>query len=124
MNREENIFQYTYSTNEQEEIQKIRNKYIPQTEDKMNQLRHLDMKVTQKATMYSLAIGLIGTLLLGIGMCCSMVWADNYFILGIVIGVPGIIITALAYPTFNHVLRKEREKVAPEIISLCDELLK
>lgn len=31
---------------------------------------------------------------------------------------------ALAYPIYNKVLKKEREKIAPEILRLSDELLK
>jgi hypothetical protein len=31
---------------------------------------------------------------------------------------------ALAYPLYNRVLKKQREKIAPEILQLSDELLK
>jgi hypothetical protein len=31
---------------------------------------------------------------------------------------------ALAYPLYNRVLRKQRQKMAPEILRLSDELLK
>lgn len=61
---------------------------------------------------------------LGIGMCCAMVWQGIWFIPGIIVGLAGIGIIAAAYPVFNHVTKKEREKIAPEIIRLTDELLK
>ena len=123
-NNENKGFNYTYSAKEQEEVKNIRKKYIPQEEDKMQQLRKLDASVYSKATMRSLILGIIGALVMGIGMCCSMVWAGVLFIPGIVIGVIGIALVCLAYPVYNKTLKKEREKIAPEIIHLTDELMK
>jgi hypothetical protein len=34
------------------------------------------------------------------------------------------VLVALAYPLYNRVLKKQREKIAPEILRLSDELLK
>ncbi len=116
-------FCFTYSAKEQEEIKKIRQKYIPE-EDKMEQLRRLDRQVTNKGTAYSIMIGVIGCLLLGIGMSCTMVWNAVWFIPGIIIGVIGIGIVVLAYPVYTYVTKKEREKIAPEILRLTDELMK
>ena len=123
-NNENKGFNYTYSAKEQEEVKNIRKKYIPQEEDKMQQLRKLDASVYSKATMRSLILGIIGALVMGIGMCCSMVWAGVLFIPGIVIGVVGIVLVCLAYPIYNKTLKNEREKIAPEIIRLTDELMK
>lgn len=117
-------FQYTYSAREQEELKRIRNKYLPKEENKMELLRRLDAQVTQKATMYSIIIGVIGTLILGIGMCCCLVWADSVFALGIVVGVIGIAILALAYPLYNRTIKRERERIAPEVLRLTQELMK
>lgn len=126
MSNEQNntSFQYTYSAKEQDELKRIRRKYLPKEENKMEQVRRLDTQATQKATMYSIFVGVIGTLILGIGMCCCLVWAETVFASGIVIGVAGIVIVALAYPLYNAVLKKERERVAPEILRLTEELMK
>jgi hypothetical protein len=35
-----------------------------------------------------------------------------------------MVLVALAYPVYNRVLKKQREKIAPEILRLSDELLK
>lgn len=43
---------------------------------------------------------------------------------GIVVGVPGMEMIVAAYPVHNWVLRKEREKVTPEILRLTDELMR
>lgn len=122
---ENNTFNYTYSAKQQAEIENIRKKYAPSAsnEDKMEQLRRLDRNVSQKATTVSLIIGILGTLIMGIGMCCTMVWQSTLFIPGIIIGIIGIGILSAAYPVFNKILKIEREKIAPEILRLTDELL-
>lgn len=116
-------FNYIYSAKQQEEIKKIREKYLPGEPDKMKLLRRLDAGVTQKGTVASLAAGIIGTLILGVGMCCILVWTD-LFVPGVFAGVTGILLISLAYPLYNYVTKKEREKIAPEIIRLTDELMK
>lgn len=122
--RKNNTFQYTYSAKEQEELRRIRSKYAPKEEDKLEQLRRLDRQVTSRATAYSIAVGVIGALILGTGMSCCMVWAGAWFIPGIILGLAGMAVTALAYPIYNRTLRRERERIAPVILSITEELLK
>lgn len=117
-------FSYTYSAKQQEEIKKIREKYAPKEADKMEQLRRLDESVTKKGTVISLIVGIIGALVMGFGMSCCMVWADKFFVLGIIVGIIGIALVCAAYPIYNFVVKKERAKIAPEIIRLTDELMK
>lgn len=127
-------FSYTYSAKEQEEIKAIRKKYTVEetVEDKMATLRRLDDAVTQKATTASLVLGIIGALILGIGMSLAMTEIGEAIGLigaasmsvGIVVGIIGIVLVSLAYPLYNQILKSEREKIAPEIIRLTDELLK
>lgn len=123
-NHTNETFLYTYSAKEQEEVKRIRDKYIPKEEDKMEQLRRLDASVNEKATIRSIIVGIIGTLIMGIGMCCCMVWADVWFVPGIVIGLAGMAVIGAAYPVYSKTLKKERAKIAPEIMRLTDELMK
>ncbi len=116
-------FSYTYSAKEQEEIKKIREKYVPKEADKMEQLRRLDESVTRKGTVISLIVGIIGALILGTGMSMCMVWTE-LFVSGIIVGIIGIVMVSAAYPLYSYVTKKEREKIAPEIIRLTDELMK
>lgn len=120
-----NNFNYTYSAPEQEEIKKIRQKYLPPEEkaDKMNRLRELDKSAETPGVIVSLILGVVGTLLLGVGLCCTMVWTE-FFVLGIIVGIVGIIILSLAYPVYKKITKRQREKIAPEIIQLADELEK
>lgn len=122
--RKNATFQYTYSAKEQEELKRIRSKYAPKEENKMELLRRLDAKVTQKATMYAIIVGVIGALIFGTGMSCCMVWSGAVFVLGIIVGVLGLAIAGLAYPIYNRTIKKERERIAPEILRLTEELMK
>ena len=123
-NENKNTFTYTYSAKQQEEVQRIRKKYLPPEEDKMEQLRRLDRSSTRKGTIVSIIVGAAGCLLLGVGMCCTMVWMESLFIPGVVIGVVGIAVVAAAYPLFNVITKKERERLAPQILKLTEELSK
>lgn len=119
-----NSFEYTYSAPEQEEIKRIRSKYLPKEEDKMAQLYRLDASATQKGTVVSLIVGIVGILIMGGGMSCCMVGPADLMVPGIVMGVIGMGIAALAYPLFARITAKERERIAPEILRLTDELMK
>ena len=125
-------FSFTYSAQQQREVEEIRKKYLPKDENKMEQLRRLHQIPTQKATSVSIAIGVIGALIMGTGMSLAMTdlgelldsHRDLSMLIGIIIGLVGMVMAALAYPAYNRVLKKQREKIAPEILRLTDELLK
>lgn len=119
-NRE--TFSYSYSAKQQQEVENIRQKYLPREETKLEQLRRLDRKATKKGMAVSIAAGIIGSLLLGLGMCCTMVWADTLFYPGIAVGLAGIALVAAAYPLYTRITGRERKKIAPEILRLADEL--
>ena len=122
-------FSFTYSAQQQKEVEAIRKKYLPQETDKMDQLRKLHAIPTKKARAASLTVGIIGALIMGTGMSLAMTeigaaLGSLAMILGIAVGLVGVVLVALAYPLYNRVLKKQREKIAPEILRLSDELLK
>ncbi len=133
INDEEN-FSYTYSAKEQSEIESIRRKYETKSEreDKLEQLRLLDKNVTSKATVVALVLGIIGALVMGLGMSLVMtdlgeamgINGNTRMIIGIIVGIIGMISACLAYPMYIYTFKKEKEKIAPEIIRLTDELMK
>lgn len=128
MEHKEN-FSYTYCAQQRKEVEAIRDKYLPRQEDKMEQLRKLHAIPTQKAQAAALAVGIIGALILGTGMsvCLTDIGASLgslAMVIGIVVGVVGIALVALAYPLYNRVLQKQRQLIAPQILRLTDELLK
>lgn len=122
-------FTYTYSAQQQEEIKRIRKKYSAPEENKMDQLRRLDQRATQKAQAWAIAVGVIGALILGTGMSLAMTELSGFLggtamFIGIPVGLIGIVLVALAYPVYTRTLKKERQRIAPEILRLSDELMK
>ena len=134
MMNDKNSFHYTYSSKEQKEIKDIRKKYSAheEEEDKLTRLRRLDVGVTQKPTIVSLVFGIAGTLILGFGMSLIMtdiceaigLYDTVALIVGVLVGIIGLFLISMAYPVYNRILKKAREKIAPEIIRLTDELMK
>ena len=125
---ENNAFEYTYSAQRQQEVEEIRNAYLPKQEDKMDQLRKLHALPTQKAQAASIALGVTGALILGTGMSLCMTdlgaaLGGLAMAVGIPVGIAGIVLVALAYPVFKRRLKKERERIAPEVLRLTEELL-
>ena len=121
-------FHFTYSATQQQEVAAIRKKYLPKEEDKMEQLRKLHSMPTQKAQSVSIAMGVIGALILGTGMSLFMtelgaLLGELAMVIGILVGLIGIVPVALAYPCYKRTLQKEREKIAPEILRLTDVLM-
>jgi len=122
-------FEYTYSAQQQKEVEAIRKKYLPKEEDKMEQLRRLHAIPTQKAQAAALSVGIIGTLIMGTGMSLCMTelgaaLGSFAMVLGIAVGLVGLVMAAAAYPLYSRTLKKEREKIAPEILSLTEDLLR
>jgi hypothetical protein len=133
-NKEQGGFSYSYSAKEQAELKKIREKYMPPTEeeDKMARLRRLDASVTNTAHAVALVFGVIGTLILGSGMSLCMteigtavgLTGNIAMVIGVIVGIVGGILASLAYPIYNAIVKAKRKKLAPEIIRLTDELIK
>jgi hypothetical protein len=92
-------------------------------------LRKLHALPTAKAQSAAIALGVIGALLLGLGMSFAMTdigaaLGALAMVLGIAVGIVGMVLVAFAYPVYNRVLTRERERIAPEVLRLADELLR
>ena len=126
---ENHSFEYTYCAQRQQEVEKIRKAYLPKEEDKLEQLRSLHAIPSKQAQAASIAVGTVGALILGTGMslCMTEIGAmlgNLAMVLGIVVGLAGLVLVALAYPVYNRTQKKERERIAPQILKLTVELLK
>lgn len=119
---EKEKFIYNYSAKQQEEVEAIRSKYVDQQETQLQKLKKMDLQVTYKANAISISLGIVWTLVFGMGLCCVMEW--NLYIIGNIIGIVGLIGMATNVPLHHFLLKKLRKKIAPEIIALSDELLK
>ena len=126
---EKNVFEYNYSAKQQEEVEAIKKKYLPKEEkakelSKLEELKQLDKKVELTATIWSIVVGIIGTLVFGTGMSLIMAFETAMYTAGILSGILGIAGMALALPVYRRVLKKQREKAAPKILALTEELEK
>ena len=122
---QENTFSYKYSAKENEEIQEIRRRYMPQSESKMDELKRLDKRVQSSGMVEGLTAGISGLLIFGLGMCFSMqVFAEGvlFIILGVFIGIVGAAVMAVAYPIYRKFYKKAKEKYTPRILELVAEL--
>lgn len=122
MDNNKETFEYTYSAAQQAEIEKIRSKYMPKEDSKLEQLRKLDASVTRPGTIAGIMVGIVGCLIFGSGMSCVLVWGSSLLVPGIVLGTIGFILIGLAYPLYKKITNKERERIAPQILALTEEL--
>ena len=111
-------------------VEKIRSQYTEQAHTELDELKALDAKVKRPAYAFGYTYGSIGAVIMGAGM--SLVMTDigkvigltSALVPGIVVGLAGLVLVALAYPVYNRTQKKERERISPQILKLTDELLK
>lgn len=118
-------FSYRYSAQENEEILAIRNKYLPQSESKLDELKRLDKEVQKSGVVEGLTVGIVGLLIFGLGMSFSMQVLGNgimFIILGVLIAVVGAGVMVAAYMVYRRIYRKTREKYTLRILELAEEL--
>ncbi len=113
-------------------VQKIRTQYTEKDNADLDELKALDKKVKRPANVFAYVFGSVGAIIMGSGMSLAMTDFGEVFgmssskgmLFGIIIGLAGLALVSGAYPAYNKTLKKERKKIAPEIIRLTDELLK
>jgi len=111
-------------------VQKIRTQYTEKENSSIDELKALDKKVKKPANVFAYVFGSISAIVMGCGMSLvmtelgSILGLGSAMVPGIVIGLAGMVMLAFAYPLYMHILKKERKRIAPEIIRLSDELLK
>lgn len=118
-------FSFTYSAEENKEIQEIRKKYLPQTETKLDELKRLDAQVQNSGTVEALCVGIISCLIFGLGMCLAMQVIGSgilAIVCGVLIGMVGMAGMLTAYPVYRSKKNKTKERLAPRILELADEL--
>ncbi len=131
MNENKETFHYTYSSAQQEEIEAIRKKYLPQEtqQEKMEQLRKLDAGVFRKGMAAALTVGILGSLIMGTGMSLIMtdlaesLGLDYGMVPGLILGIIGMVGVIAAYPLYQEMVKRERMRIAPQILKLTEELL-
>lgn len=110
-----------------QKVEKIRKKFLPKEEDKLQKLTALNKKVHRPVRMFAYILGTIGSLILGIGMCLAMkvIGANLSFVmpLGIGVGALGILIVSINYPIYKKLLENRKKLYSSQIIEISDSLL-
>lgn len=112
------------NTNERKYVEKTLKSYEEKQPTKLDELRNLDKKAREGATVFAYVFGSIGALIMGFGMCVAMqVILADLMALGIVIGLIGIAMVSGNYFIYEKLLEKGKRKYAEQIKSLSNELL-
>ena len=122
---QENTFSYKYSAKENQEIEEIRKKDLPQSESKLDELKRLDGYVQNSGVLESLCVGISSSLIFGLGMCLTMQVIGNgtlMKVLGVLFGIVGIVGMLAAYPVYRSIFSKTKAKYTPKILELTEEL--
>lgn len=106
--------------------EKIAEEYAPKKTSKVLQLKKLDAKVKLPAEIIAYSVGVVASLLLGVGMCLTMGVIGEitplFMTLGIIIGILGIAMICLNYPLYKKILGTRKAKYAYEITELAKEI--
>lgn len=114
--------------NDQKAIAKrISESYKPKTTSDLDRLKVLDKKVRRFPAVIAYMLGIIGTLVMGVGMCLSMnVLAVGFTYsmhIGVAVGVVGIALIVSAYFVYKAIFNKRKARYSEQIISLADSLI-
>lgn len=83
-------------------------------DDTLASIADYEAEKTKRARVQALSIGTVSALILGVGMCCTMVW-DNLMVLGIVVGILGIAGCIFAWLRYRKVCEAEAARLNPQI---------
>ena len=123
-----NTFEYTYSAPteaEKKQIESIKRQYeSPQkpTESKVERVKRLDAKIKNTANAFSIALGVVGCLIFGLGLTMILEW--DIWLWGVAVMALGCPLMIFAYPLYNFLIKKGKKKYGAEILRLSEEILK
>lgn len=111
--------------NQRELVEKIKSDYTltEPTKSKIDELKDLDKKVKRPATILAYIYGVLGSLVLGIGMCLAMKIIGSMMALGVAIGLVGIGIVSTTHLVYEAILNSRRSKYADKIVAKSNKLL-
>lgn len=90
-------------------------------DDLLKSIASMEAEKTSKARTQAIAFGTVSALVLGLGMCCTMVWT-HLFVIGIIIGIIGIGGCLLTFPNYRKTVASETARIDPRIESAYDQL--
>ena len=117
-----NTFTYEYSAKKNEELSSIRERYLPREETKLDRVRALDKRVRLAGVIESLSLGILGSLVFGIGMCFGLDVFGGADWLTILFGGIGTLMMLPCYLIYKRAQRGAKEKYGKEILALTEEI--
>ena len=118
----ENAFSYTYSASENQEVLRIRKKYLPKEETKLEELKRLDSLVQNSGVIQGLCAGIGGCLVFGLGLCLAMEVIGHMIWLGVILGLVGTAGMLAAFPIYRKIFHKAKSQHSPRILELAAQL--
>ncbi|MBQ9729280.1 MAG: hypothetical protein IJV80_00520, partial [Clostridia bacterium] len=105
-------------------IESIRKKYVgeEECESSVERLKALDRKVKDTAIIVAISVGVISTLVFGLGLTLVLEWSQ--WIWGIAVAALGCAGLIAAYPLHKYFYEKGKKKYGEEIVRISNELLK
>ena len=118
----ENAFSYTYCASENQEVLRIRKKYLPKEETKLEELKRLDSLVHSSGVIQGLCAGIGGCLVFGLGLCLAMEVIGHMIWLGVILGLVGTAGMLAAFPIYRKIFHKAKSQHSPRILELVAQL--
>ncbi len=104
----------------------IANEYAVKDTREVIALRKIDAKAKRPARIFTYTLGVVASLVFGVGMCLSMkVIGDGsaaMTVLGLVLGLVGLAGISVNYPLYRRMLENGKKKYAADIIRLAKEI--
>lgn len=104
----------------------IANEYSQKKTSKVIALKKLDRKAKLPATIFTYSVGVVSSLILGVGMCLSMKIIGSgstfTFVSGVALGIIGIVGVSVNYPMYRKLLETGKQKYAADIIQLASDI--
>lgn len=113
---------FVANTNDIRTAERIRREYLPAEQNRIERLRKLDAKVKTPGMVVAFTLGIIAALVLGGGM--SLVMVEGNMVLGLVLGIPGLIVLCASYPLYLAITGSRKRKYADEIMRLSDDVMR
>lgn len=90
-------------------------------DDALNSIANMEAEKTKKARSQAIAFGVVSSLILGLGMSCTMVW-QHLMAIGIVVGIIGIAGCVLTWLIYRKTCAAETARLNPLIEEAYDRL--
>lgn len=116
-------FTYSYSPARNNEVDKIAAKYLSaenRSDTDLERLKRLDRQAELPGTVAGIAAGLFGVLILCLGI--ALILSFDHLIPGLLLGVAGLGVAAIATPVSRAVTKSSREKYRDEILALSEKI--